>query len=163
MKRGFHIKFLIQASVIAALYVVLTITLMPISYGFMQVRVSEALTVLPYFTPAAIPGLFIGCLISNALSPYGIVDMICGSGATLLAALTSYLVRRNKYIVPLPPILYNGLIIGGMLYFVYGVPISLPICMLWVSAGEFLACYLIGMPLLLYLEKRNLFHGERIG
>lgn len=157
MKKSLKASFMMQAALIAALYSALTLMLMPISYGLMQVRVSEALTVLPYFTPAAIPGLFIGCLISNALSPYGIADMIFGSMATLIAAIMSYSVRKRKFLVPLPPILCNGVIIGSMLYFVYGVPVSLPICMLWVAIGESLACYLVGMPLLLYLKKINLF------
>ena len=78
-------KFLIQAAVIAAVYATLTIILMPFSYGVMQVRVSEALTILPFFTPAAIPGLFVGCIISNMVGPYGLMDMVIGSGATLIA------------------------------------------------------------------------------
>ncbi|HML36990.1 MAG TPA: QueT transporter family protein [Bacillota bacterium] len=146
-------KFLIQAAVIAAVYAALTVMLMPLSYGPMQVRVSEALTVLPYFTPAAIPGLFVGCLVANMIGPYGLVDMILGSAATLLAAACSYYLRRKPVLVPLPPVIANGLIIGSMLYYVYRVPMPLAANMLWVAAGELIACYLIGYPLLRLLKK----------
>ena len=146
-------KFLIQAAVIAAVYAVLTILLMPFSYGPMQVRVSEALTILPYFTPAAIPGLFVGCIVSNMVGPYGLLDMILGSGATLIAAIFSYLLRKKPFLVPLPPVIANGIIIGGMLYYAYSVPMPLLACILWVAAGELIACYLIGFPLLRILKK----------
>jgi uncharacterized membrane protein len=146
-------KFLIQASVIAAVYAVLTIMLMPFSYGVMQVRISEALTVLPYFTPAAIPGLFIGCLVSNMVGPYGLMDMVLGSSATLIAAICSYYLRSRPLLVPLPPVLANGIVVGSMLYFVYKVPMPLTVCMLWVAAGELIACYAIGYPLLRLLQK----------
>lgn len=146
-------KFIIQAAVIASVYAVLTILLTPFSYGPLQIRASEALTILPCFTPAAIPGLFVGCLISNMVGPYGIVDMVLGSSATLLAAVCSYLVRSKPILVPLPPILFNGLIIGAMLFYVYRVPMPLYACILWVGAGEFAACYLIGYPLIRLLKK----------
>ncbi|HWQ78186.1 MAG TPA: QueT transporter family protein [Anaerovoracaceae bacterium] len=111
--------FLVQASVIAAVYA-------------MQVRVSEALAILPYFTPAAIPGLFIGCLVSNTVGPYGLMDMVLGSGATLIAAVCSYYLRSWPLLVPLPPVVANGIAVGSMLYFVYEVPMPLIVCMLWV-------------------------------
>ena len=151
-------KHVIQAAVIAAVYAALTIALAPISYGVMQVRVSEALTVLPFFTPAAIPGLFVGCLISNILGPYGVVDMIFGSTATLLGAIGSYMLRNKAVLVPLPPVVLNGIIIGPMLYYVYSVPVPLTGCILWVMLGELIACYGIGYPLMRYLKKyRNIF------
>ncbi|MEG1930300.1 MAG: QueT transporter family protein [Anaerovorax sp.] len=146
-------KFLMQAAIIAAIYATLTLVLMPFSYGVMQIRVSEALTILPFFTPAAIPGLFIGCLVSNLMSPYGMIDMICGSAATLLAAVGSYMLRSKPILVPLPPVVANGIIIGSMLYFAYGVHITLLGCILWVALGQLLACYVIGYPLLKYLRK----------
>lgn len=153
-----HTKFLMQAAIIAAIYAVLTLVLMPFSYGVMQVRVSEALTILPYFTPAAIPGLFVGCLVANLVSPYGIIDMVCGSSATLIAAICSYFLRSKPMLVPIPPMLTNGVIIGGMLNIAYGVPLPLVACMLWVALGEFLACYVMGYPLLRYLSKyKNIF------
>lgn len=151
-------KFLMQAAIISAVYATLTILLMPLSYGPMQVRVSEALTILPFFTPAAIPGLFVGCIVSNMVGPYGILDMVLGSSATLLAAVGSYLLRSKPLLVPLPPVIANGVIIGGMLYYAYAVPMSLIACILWVAAGELVACYVIGYPLLRYLIKyKNIF------
>jgi Predicted membrane protein len=151
-------KFLIQSAVIAAVYTALTLLLMPFSYGFLQIRVSEALTILPFFTPAAIPGLFVGCLLSNLLGPYGFADMVFGSAATLIAAMGSYMLKRIPIMVPLPPVLANGIVIGAMLYFVYGVQIPLYASILWVSAGELVACYGLGYPLLRYLKKyKNIF------
>ena len=144
---------MLQAAVIAAVYATLTLILMPLSYGVMQVRVSEALTILPLFTPAAIPGLFIGCLVSNMVGPNGILDMIIGSGATLIAASFSYLLRKKPLLVPLPPVIVNGILIGGMLHYAYSVPFSLAACILWVGLGELIACYGIGYPLLRYLLK----------
>jgi len=146
-------KFLIQAAVIAAVYATLTILLMPFSYGVMQVRVSEALTVLPFFTPAAIPGLFIGCLVSNMIGPYGLLDMVLGSSATLIAAVFSYFLRKKPLLVPLPPVVSNGIIIGSMLYYAYAVPMPLIACILWVGLGELIACYAIGYPLMKLLSK----------
>lgn len=147
-------RFLVQAAVIAAIYASLTILLAPISYGPVQVRLAEALTVLPALTPAAMPGLFLGCLIANMLGPYGMVDVLLGSGATLIAAALSFLLRKQPLLVPLPPILTNGLIIGSMLYYVYKVPVSLPLCILWVALGQAVACYGAGYPLLRYLSRR---------
>ncbi len=146
-------KFLIQAAIIAAIYATLTIVLMPFSYGVMQVRVSEALTILPFFTPAAIPGLFIGCLVANMVGPYGLMDMVLGSAATLLAAVFSYYLRSKPLLVPLPPVITNGIMIGCMLYYAYSVPLPLIACILWVAAGQLIACYLIGYPLLRILKK----------
>lgn len=146
-------KFIIQAAVIAAVYATLTIVLMPISSGVIQVRVSEALTILPYFTPAAIPGLFIGCVVSNMVGPYGPLDVVFGSSATLIAAVCSYYLRSKPFLVPLPPVIANGVIIGAMLYYAYSVPMPLIVCVLSVAAGELIACYLIGYPLLKILKK----------
>jgi uncharacterized membrane protein len=148
-------KYLVHGAVIAAVYAALTLLLMPISYGVMQIRVAEALTILPALTPAAIPGLFAGCLLANTLGPYGIFDIVLGSAATLAAALVSYKLRSKPLLVPLPPVLANGLVIGPMLYYVYSVPLPLWACILWVAAGEAAACYGIGLPLLRYLSKRK--------
>lgn len=146
-------KPLIQGSVIASIYVVLTFLFAPISYGVMQVRISEALTILPYFTPVAIPGLFIGCLVANILGPYGVIDMIFGSFATLLSAFLSYRLRSRPLLVPLPPVIINGVVIGGLLHFGYGVPVSLIGCILWVSLGQAISCYGLGYPLLNILRR----------
>jgi uncharacterized membrane protein len=149
------LRFWLQAAVIGGVYAALTMALAPFSYGPLQVRVSESLTVLPYFTPAAVPGLFIGCLISNAfMSPYPL-DFVIGSCATLAAALLSYSLRRIPWLVPLPPVVVNGVAIGSMLYYLYGVNLSLWANIGYVAAGEAIACYAIGMPLLKYLERRR--------
>ncbi len=141
-----------RAAMIGAIYVVLTIIFAPISYGMIQVRISEALMVLPFFTPAAIPGLFVGCLIANIFGGLGMPDIVFGSLATLVSA---YLVSKidNKYLVPLPPILINAVVIGFVLHYVLDLPIYMT--MLWVGAGQVVACYGLGLPLLLFLEKRR--------
>lgn len=146
-------KYLAEASVIAAIYAVLTIVLAPISYGAVQVRISEALTVLPFFTPAAVPGLFVGCIAANLLSPYGLPDLIFGSLATLIGAAGSYMLRKKPALVPLAPVISNGIIVGVMLYYVYEVPVPLFVQMLYVAAGEMIACYAVGYPLMKYLNK----------
>ncbi len=149
-------KFIVQSAVIAALYTVLTLIFAPISYGndMIQIRISEALTVLPYFTPAAVPGLFVGCLVSNIFSPVGAIDIIVGSGATLIAAFLSYKTPR-RFIVPLPPVIVNGLVIGAMLHFVFDFPLLLSIST--VAVGQAISCYCLGYPLMLLLEKyRNI-------
>ncbi len=145
-------KRILQGAIIAAIYAVLTILLAPISYGPMQVRVSEALTILPALTPAGIPGLFVGCLVSNILGPYGIVDVVVGSAASLLAAIASYRLKEKPLLVSLPPVVFNGVLIGGMLHFAYGVP-NLPACMAWVALGQLIACYGLGYPLLKLLKR----------
>lgn len=151
-------KKLIEGAVIASVYVVLTLIFAPISYGPMQVRFSEALVVLPYFSSAAIPGLFVGCLIANMLGPFGLVDMLVGSGATLISAVISYRLRRKEFLVPLPPLIINGLAIGSMLHYVYAIPLSLWACIGWVSLGELVSCYLLGYPLLKILKSyRKIF------
>ncbi|MDR0357542.1 MAG: QueT transporter family protein [Clostridiales Family XIII bacterium] len=150
-----NVRFWVQAAVIGGVYAALTMALAPISYGPMQVRVSEALTVLPYFTPAAVPGLFVGCFVANTISFYGVPDMIFGSLATLAGAFLSYKLRKRAWLVPLPPILVNGVVIGAMLYFIYGVEPSLLADMAWVALGECLACYALGYPLLRYLKRHE--------
>ena len=114
MKETKHqsVLFLAQGAMIAAIYVVLTLVFAPFSYGEVQVRISEALTILPLFTPAAIPGLFVGCLISNILGGCVLPDIIFGSLATLIGAVGTYMLRRqNKFLAPLPPIIANVLIV----------------------------------------------------
>lgn len=137
---------------IGAIYVVLTLIFAPISYGMIQVRISEALMVLPFFTPAAIPGLFVGCLIANIFGGLGMPDIVFGSLATLLSA---YLASKidNKYLVPLPPILVNAIVIGFVLHYVLALPLLMT--MVWVGFGQVIACYGLGLPLLLFLEKRQ--------
>lgn len=149
---------LIQAALIAAVYATLTVMLGSFGYGPVQFRIAEALTVLPALTPAAIPGLFVGCMAANLLGPYGMLDMVLGSAATLVAALLSYKLRKHPLLVPLPPVLVNAVVIGAMLYYAYGVPMSLAACMATVGLGQLVSCYALGYPLLRILSKyENLF------
>lgn len=148
-------KFLTQAAMIAAIYVVLVEAFKPFAYGMMQVRVAEVMTVLPYFTPAAIPGLTIGVMISNIIGPYGMLDIVLGTLATFIAAYLSYKMSK-KILVPLPPILVNAVIIGLMLYYILlGTPDEMPLLpiMGWVGLGQAIACYGLGYPLIKILEK----------
>lgn len=157
-----NVTYLTQAAMIAALYVVLTF--IANAFGLanyaVQVRFSEALTILPYFTPAAIPGLFIGCLLSNLLTGCALPDIIFGSLATLLGALGTYLLRRRKWCAPICPILANTLIVPLVLIYGYGLLIdgmSILQCFgfycLTVGAGEIISCGVLGMILLHILEK----------
>ena len=151
--------FITQATVIAALYVVLTlfINAFDLASGAIQVRISEALTILPYFTPAAVPGLFIGCLLSNFMTGAAIWDIIFGSLATLIGAIGTYLLRKWKWCAPLPPILSNTIIIPFVLTYAYGIPGGIPFFMLTVGAGEVLSCGVLGMILLFALQRyRNI-------
>lgn len=155
-------KFITQAAIIAALYVVLTyfINAFNLASGAIQVRISEALTVLPFFTPAAIPGLFLGCIISNIFAGGVVWDIIFGSIATLLGALGTYALRNQKPIFAvIPPILSNAIIIPFVLSFAYGIEGSIPFFMLTVGIGEVISCGILGYILLKALEKnRNIFN-----
>ncbi len=145
---------LVQAAMIAALYVVLTF--LANAFGLanyaVQLRFSEALTILPYFTPAAVPGLFAGCLISNILTGCALPDIIFGSLATLAGAVLTYKLRAYKWLAPVPPILANTIVVPFVLLYAYGIR-PLWFSFLTVAAGELLSCGLLGMLLLLTLEK----------
>ena len=147
--------FICQAAVIAALYVVLTYVFSAFASGVIQVRVSEALTILPAFTPAAIPGLVIGCLLSNTLTGCVLLDIIFGSVATLIGALGSYALRRHTWLVPIPPIVSNMVIVPFVLRYAYGATDAFPFMIATVGAGEIISCYLLGMILYGALKKVN--------
>ncbi len=147
--------FICQAAVIAALYVVLTYVFSAFASGVIQVRVSEALTILPAFTPAAIPGLIIGCLLSNTLTGCVLLDIIFGSVATLIGALGSYALRRHTWLVPIPPIVSNMIIVPFVLRYAYGATDAFPFMIATVGAGEIISCYLLGMLLYGALKKMN--------
>ena len=150
-----------QAAAIAALYVVLTVIFAPISFGEMQVRISEALTILPLFTPAAIPGLFIGCVLANLLGGAIVRDVIFGSLATLIGAVGGYLLRKNRWLVPLPTILANALIVPFVLRYGYGVALPVPLMMVYVAVGEIVSCYLLGELLASVLLRHRHIFGKR--
>lgn len=158
--------YLVQAALIAAVYAVLTYALSPIAFGSQQIRFSEALTVLPVLTPAAIPGLTIGCVISNIGSPYGIADIILGALATFLAACCTR-AARNIRIKNLPvlslifPVIFNGIIIG--LEISYFLPESVSFFGFLASGGgvalgEAISCYVLGLPLFAALNKTKIFN-----
>ncbi len=145
--------FLTEAAVIAAIYTVLVLAFQPISFGPIQFRIAEALTILPYFTPAAIPGVTIGCFLSAVLTGADILDMVFGSLATLVAAILSYQLRHYKFLVPVPPIVTNALVIPWVLRYAYHIPDAIPYMMLTVGAGQILAVGVLGIILLFALDK----------
>lgn len=145
------ITMIARGAMIAAIYAALTVSFAPISYGPVQVRIAEALTVLPFLWPEAVMGLFAGCLTANFLGGLGIWDIGLGSTATLIAAwLTSKTTR--PWLAPLPPVLINGVIVGGYLSVLYNMP-WWAAC-IYVTVGQTAACYLLGLPLL-HLMLRN--------
>lgn len=154
MKKS-KILFITQGALIAALYVVLTLVInaFGLANGAIQVRISEALTILPFFTPAAIPGLAIGCLLSNILTGAVIWDVIFGTVATLLGAVGTYLLRKHKWCAALPPILSNTIIVPIVLQKAYGVPDALWFLMATVGAGEVISAGVLGMLLLFALKR----------
>lgn len=163
MKKNSKAMFVAHAAIIAALYVVLT--LMANALGLanyaIQIRFSEALTILPYFTPAAVPGLFVGCILSNLLTGCLLPDIIGGSIATLLGAIFTYKMRKWKFIAPLPPIIFNVLIIPPILSFVYHFEGTLLYFSVTVGIGEIISCGILGTFLLMVLEKyRFLLFGN---
>ncbi len=151
--------FLARGGMIAAIYVVLTYVFSAFSFGEIQVRVAEALTVLPAFTLSAVPGLFVGCLIGNLLAGAVIWDVIFGSLATLIGAFFTWVLRKaHPLLAPVPPIISNTLIIPFVLRLAYGFATPIPLMMLTVGAGEILSCGVLGM--ILYYALRP--HRERL-
>lgn len=155
--------FITQAAMIAAIYVVLTyfINAFELASGAIQIRISEALTILPVFTPAAIPGVFLGCLLSNLLTGCIVWDVVFGSLASLIGAVGTYLLRKHKYLAPIPPIVANTLIVPFVLSYGYGIPGSIPFFMLTVGIGEVVSCYVLGLLLMTVLGKyRNVIFKQ---
>lgn len=154
---------IVRIALIAGAYAVLTV--MPpfssISYGPVQVRVSEALTVLPYITGDAVYGLWLGCVLANLASPFMVYDVTLGAGATLLAAC---LTRRSpgEAIAPLPPVIVNALVVS--MYVSGWSPAAYPIVALYIAVGELIACYGLGYPLLRFMSgnplARRIIAGE---
>ncbi len=151
MKRK-SLMYTVRGGIIAALYLTLTLIFAPISFGAVQFRISEALTVLPMYFPEAVPALFVGCLLSNTVSSFGVADMVFGSLATLVAAcITSRM--KNKYLAPLPSVVINAAVIGAMTAFMSStgnVTVFLTVFVtdfLTVGIGQAAVCYLLGVPL----------------
>lgn len=152
-------KRIIKVAVVAALYAVLTLALAPISYGNIQFRLSEILVLLAFFDPFYIGGLTLGCFIANMLGPNGLPDMIFGTLATFMSvtsiSITSKLFKQNKiglFIASLWPMLFNGMIIGTMLHFLFALPLALTV--FEVAIGEFGVVSLVGIPTFLLVMKK---------
>ena len=144
--RNKNAAFLTQAAMIAAIYVVLTYVFAPISFGEIQVRIAEALTILPLFTPAAVPGLFIGCLVENIIGGALLPDIVFGSIATLIGAICTYLLRNQKPVFgTIPPMVSNTIIVPFVLKYAYGVALPIPFLMVTVGVGEIISCGILGM------------------
>ena len=148
-------KYITNAAIIAAVYIVLTLitNALGLANGAIQVRFSEALCVLPMFTPAAIPGLFIGCFLSNIFTGCVIWDVIFGSLATLIGAVFTYNLRKYRRLALLPPIISNTVIIPLVLKFAYGFPAGLWYFIITVLVGEIISCGVLGTLLYRYLKK----------
>ena len=157
--RNQKVLYLVQGAAIAAIYVVLVVLFNYWSFGPIQFRIAEALTILPFFTPAAIPGLFVGCILANLLGGAIPADIVFGSLATLIGALGSYAFRKQKWLVPVAPIVANTLIVPFVLKFGYGAEEAIPYMMLTVGLGEVIVCGIIGMVLLYALlpVRRHVF------
>ena len=153
------VLLLCQGAMIAALYVVLTyfINAFGLANGAIQIRISEALCILPIFTPAAIPGLFVGCLLSNIITGCAIYDIVFGSLATLLGALGTYYLRKTKFVFTLPPVIANGVIIPLVLKFAYGLSDAYWFLVVTVCVGEIISVCILGMILKAALRKERNF------
>ena len=163
-----NVAFMTQAAMIAAIYVVLTYVFAPFSFGEVQIRIAEALTILPVFTPAAIPGLFVGCIVGNILGGAILPDIIFGSIATLIGAFGTYALRKHKFACTWPPVIANMVIVPFVLRYGYGfiteykgVDWSIPFKALTVGIGEVITCVILGSVLLRVLNKyRNVIFHE---
>ncbi len=147
-----HTKRIARIGIIAGLYIAVTFLLSAISFGPLQVRVSEALTLLPMIYPEAIMGLFLGCLLANLLGPYGAVDIICGSLVTLIAAFITYRFRHNSIIAYLSPILLNAFLVSLYLYIFFRIPYRPTV--LTIGLGQAIAVLGLGIPLIRLLKTR---------
>ena len=156
------IRFVVFNGIIAALYVVLAYVFAPVSYGMIQARVAEGMTVFPIFSWGTIPGVTLGCLIANLINPenLGPVDIICGTLATLIAGLLSSLIgKKNKWLGLIPPVLVNGLIVGGYLPFLLLDTVTwqaVVISMASVAAGEAIVMIVLGIALVAVIDKTGL-------
>lgn len=154
-----NVRFIMQASAVAAVYVALTLvsSMLGLSSGVIQVRFSEALSVLPIFMPAAVPGLFVGCLVANLLTGSILIDVVFGSVATLIGAVLTYKMRGNKWLAILSPILSNTLILPFVLKFAYGFSGSVLYFMATIFLGEVISCGVLGYALYKVILRRKIY------
>lgn len=146
----FNTKSLVKASMIGSLYCVLVLVFAPLSYGPVQVRIAECLTLLPYLWIEAVPGLFVGCVLANLIGGFGILDVVFGSVATLIAAI---LTRKmpNLFMAAVPPVLVNMIVVGAYLAFLLDLPfLSTSI---YIGLGQALACFGLGIPMVWLIRK----------
>ena len=162
MKNKNKIRNIAISAVVASLYVVLTYltNLLGLASGAIQIRFSEMLTILPVFTPAAIPGLFVGCVIANLLTGCALWDVVFGSLATLVGAIGTYLLRKRPLLATIPPILANAIIVPFVLILVYALEGTYFYFFTTVLLGEVISCGVLGMVLSKSLGKRNIFMNK---
>ena len=146
-------KSLARGAMIAAIYAAITLVLAPISYGEVQIRLSEALTLLPVLLPEAVPALAVGCLLANVLGGCTILDIVLGTLATLLSAICTRRLRHHILPASAMPVLFNGVIVGAVVHLAYAPAIPLVLCMVFVAAGEAVSCMLLGPMLLRVLGR----------
>ena len=152
MQNRFNTRFIARTAIIAAIYAALTLGLAPISYMAIQFRLSEILVLLAFVNPALAPGLVLGTFIANLFSPLGLIDVVFGTIATLLGII--FMIRsKNMWIASIYPTIFNGIIIGLELHFVFALPLALTI--LQVAAGEFIVVTILGVPLVKQLLKNK--------
>lgn len=157
-KRFFTTHRIALSALIAALYTGITFVLAPISFGPVQFRVSEALTLLPFCLPEAVPGLFIGCLVSNMLGGFGLTDIVLGSAATLAAAwMTAKM--PNVWLAALPPVVVNAVVVGAYIAVLSATPMLLS--MLYIGVSQAVICYAIGIPMILYIKRSKILEKYR--
>ncbi len=155
-------KTLTQGALIAALYVALTYitNLLGLASGVIQVRISEALTVLPAFTFSAVPGLTVGCVVANLITGAPLWDIVFGSFATLLGALGTYYFGKNKFLAPVYPIVANTLIVPFVLKIAYGVTNGYGFLLLTIFLGELISCGVLGVFLYDAVKKVKIFERD---
>lgn len=151
-----HTAFIAQSGIIAAMYIVLTFVAQPISFGAVQVRISEALCVLPVFTMSALPGLAVGCFLANLLSGATMADVLFGSLATLLGTVGTYILRERRPYHLLPPIICNAIIVPLVLIYAYGTAIAYPLLVISIAAGEIVGVGVLGSMLQVMIERHGL-------
>lgn len=154
MKNDNRVNKIAKAAIIAALYALISIILKPISFGTFQLRVAEALSLLVLYTSAAPFGLFCGCLLANIFSPYGLLDMICGSLATLTAALIASKIK-NKFLAGIPFVVVNAIVVSFVICFeAFSFAVYFPTAM-YIGIEEALSVYVLGIPLTIFIEKNK--------
>lgn len=159
VKKQNKLLHLTTAAFIAALYVVLTYiaNAFGLASGAIQIRLSDILCVLPYFTPAAVPGLFVGCILANLLTGCCVLDIVVGSFATLIGAYVARKIRRAKYLVPFPTVFANALLVPIVLIYGYGIKLSYVYLFFTVGVGELISVGLFGIIFLQVLSKISFF------